>query len=154
NWTSSIPANQELTAGAWVRTEGVNTNPTGDAEKFQLVFEFFDAAGADLIGGPLVIDVPQGEASTDGWVEIGNTALGTLTLPAAASSARITFRKGAQATGAVYLDDAFIRGAGVFNPNVDVGDTWYYWWPDYEAGRADWPENQAFFMTTTEEAAH
>ena len=162
NWVSQIIGNQEIIVGGWVRTEGVNTNPASDAEKFQLLFEFFDGQGADLLGGPVVIDLPQAEASTDGWVKLDNTSLGALTLPAAAPSVRVTFRKGAQATGAAYLDDLFLANAseggdwpgGWFNPNVDAGDTWYYWWDGFDQGREDWPENQAFVQTVTTEAAH
>ncbi len=160
NWTNRIVGNQEIVVGAWVQTDGVNTNPASDAEKFQLAFEFFGSDGADLLGGPLVIDLPQAEASTDGWVKIDNTALGALSLPGEATSARITFRKGENATGTAYLDDVFLTTTGPdwtgdwFNPNVDASDTWYYWWDAFPTGRDNWPDEQPFFNTVTEEAAH
>lgn len=161
NWVAAIKGNQEIIVGGYVKTEGVNTNPTSDAEKYQLLFEFFDAAGNDLLGGPVAIDLPQGQASTDGWVQLDNTSLGALTLPADAPSMRITFRKGASATGAAYLDDLFLYNAGegdwpggLFNTNIDASAHWYYWWPDFDQGKADWPENQPFVLTTTEAAAH
>ncbi len=167
NWVPGIPGgdNPELVVGAFVWTSGVNTSPATDAEKFQLVFEFFDApGGTDLLGGPLVIDVPQDGATTGGWVEISNESLGAIALPGeqAAKSARITLRKGANATGTVYMDDLFLRKADpnaagwqgdFFNPNVDAGDTWYYWWSDFGSG-GDWPATQQHFQYVSNADAH
>ncbi len=166
NWVPGIPGsgNPELEVGGWVWTDGVNTAPASDAEKFQLVFEFFDGAGVDLLGGPLVLDVPQDQASSGGWVEISSASLGAITLPGeqAAKSAKITFRKGASATGTAYLDDVYLRKAdpaadgwsgGWFNPNADAGDTWYYWWADFDVG-GDWPASQKHFQHVTDADAH
>ncbi|GIV60518.1 MAG: hypothetical protein KatS3mg043_1607 [Rhodothermaceae bacterium] len=167
NWTPGFPGagNPELVVGAWVYTEGVNTNPTSDDEKFQLLFEFFDENGTDLLGGPVVLDLPQQTASTGAWVELSSETLGAITLPGeqAAKSARITFRKGAAATGTAYLDDVFIRKADpnadgwtgdFFNANVDAGDTWYYWWNNFSAGEATWPATQPHLQYVTDEEAH
>lgn len=167
NWVAGIPGDQNpaVVVGAYVRTEGVNTNPTSDAEKFQLVFEFFDAAGEDVLGGPVVLDVPQAEASSDGWVELSSATLGAITFPStqAAKSARISFRKGASATGTVYLDDVWIRkedasapgwAGGFFNPNMDLGDTWYYYYDHFDTGERAFPEEQSHIVTVTDEAAH
>jgi hypothetical protein len=163
HWVSRILGNLELVVGGWVYTEGVNTNPASDDNKFQLVFEFFDGSGTDLLGQPLAIDLPQDAASTGGWVQIDNTALGSLTLPGDAASARITFRKGAGATGTAYLDDVFLRKAdpeaegwpgGFFNTNMDMGEGWYYWWPDFDQGLEGWPNELYFMQTVSAEAAH
>lgn len=166
NWVAGIPGDgtPEIIVGGWVYVEGVNTNPANDAEKFQLVYEFFDANGTDVLGEPVVIDVPQTTASSSGWVEINNSALGAIALPTsqAAKSVRITFRKGASATGTVYLEDIFLRVAegssgwagDWFNPNMDMSDTWYYYTPDNSAGKADWPSSLAFAMTRTDAEAH
>ncbi len=162
NWVPRIIGNQEILVGGYVRTEGVNTNPASDADKFQLVFEFFNASGTDLLGEPLVLDVPQDQATSGDWVEISNLQVGPLTLPEDATSVRITFRKGASATGTAYLDDLFVRNAGeggdwpggFFNTNMDAGDTWYYWWDGFDTGNADWPDGQPFVQTVTDEEAH
>ncbi|MFW5972527.1 MAG: T9SS type A sorting domain-containing protein [Bacteroidota bacterium] len=163
HWVSRILGNLEIVVGGWVYTEGVNTDPASDDEKFQLVFEFFDASGADLLGEPLVLDLPQDQASTGGWVEIDNTAIGSLSLPGDATSARISFRKGADATGTAYLDDLFLRKAdpeaegwpgGFFNTNMDMGDGWYYWWPDFDQGLETWPDEQFFIQTMAADASH
>ncbi|HMB90656.1 MAG TPA: hypothetical protein VKP65_07405, partial [Rhodothermales bacterium] len=168
NWVAGIPGGQnpEIVIGAYVQTDGVNTNPTNDDEKFQLVFEFFSDASqtTNVLGQPLVLDVPQDAASTDGWVALSSETLGAITLPGeqAAKSARVTFRKGANATGTVYLDDLFLRTAegaegwagDWFNANVDAGDTWYYWWDNFSGGVDTWPETQPFIQTVTDEDAH
>ena len=78
NWVPAHPAdgveNPEIIVGGWVYTDGVNTSPTTDAEKFQLVFQFFkDATQTEnVLGEDVVIDVPQDVASSSGWVEITN----------------------------------------------------------------------------------
>jgi hypothetical protein len=165
NWVPAFPAdgekNPEIEIGGWVHTDGVNTSPTTDDEKFQLVFEFFEDATqtTDVLGEPVVLDLPQDAATTDGWVEISNASLGAITFPGpqAAKSARVTFRKGANATGTAYLDDLFIRTAegsdgwsgDFFNANFDAGDTWYYWWNNFSGGVADWPDTQPHINTVT-----
>ena len=167
NWVPGIPAGgtPELIIGGWVYVEGVNTDPSGDAEKFQLVYEFNDSDGNNVLGEPVVLDVPQGAASSDGWVELNSESLGAITLPSeqAATSVTITFRKGADATGMVYMDDIFLRPAegaegwpgDWFNANADVGDTWYYYVPGgFSTGDPTWPESLQFKMTQTDEEAH
>ncbi|MCS7155945.1 MAG: T9SS type A sorting domain-containing protein [Bacteroidetes bacterium] len=156
NWTPRFPGNAELVVGGWVWMENVNTNPTTDAGKFQLVFEFFDRQGRNLLGGPLVIDLPQQQPSTGRWVQVSNESIGPLILPGDATSARITFRKGASAVGTAYLDDVFIRARAqnvwpgdIFNANMDVPEGWYYWWNNFSAGQSDWPQNQPFVVTAT-----
>ena len=164
NWVGGIPGDgtPEIIIGGWVYVSGVNTNPTGDDGKFQLVYEFYDENGVDVLGAPVVLDVPQDAASSGGWVELSSESLGAITLPSkqAAKSVTITFRKGANATGTVYLDDIFIRPApgaqgwvgDWFNANMDMGDTWYYWFPgDFSSGNPDWPDSLQFMMTRTGE---
>lgn len=109
----------------------------------------------------MILDVPQAQASTGGWVEISSRRLGPIIFPGekAARRARITFRKGANATGTVYLDDVFIRKVNpsvegwpgdFFNANMDVPEGWYYWWLDFPLGKSDWPQNQPFVVTLNE----
>ncbi|MEX0720892.1 MAG: T9SS type A sorting domain-containing protein [Balneolaceae bacterium] len=166
NWVPGIPAgdNPELIIGGWVYVEGVNTSPASDAEKFQLVYEFKDSEGNDVLGDPVVLDVPQDAADSDGWVELSSESLGAITLPSeqAATSVSITFRKGADATGTVYMDDIFLRAAegaegwtgDWFNANLDMGDTWYNYVPDFSLGLEGWPESWQFMMSRTDEDAH
>ena len=166
-WVGGIPGDgtPEIVIGGWVKTEGVNTSPVGDNQKFQLVFEFLDAPGGmNVLGGPVVLDLPQAAASSGGWVELSSLSVGAIALPSskAAKSVKVTFRHGANTTGTAYLDDLFIRnavGAGGwagdwFNANMDAGDTWYYWWDGMASGSPTWPASQSHFMTVTDADAH
>ena len=156
NWVSGFKANEALTFGAFVKTEGVNTSPSTDAEKFQMVVSLRDADGNNLTGGDIVLDLPQAAASTDGWVKVSTESLGAISLPKDAKSATVTVRKGASATGAVYVDDFFALGGGggLFNATVDVPGGWYYYVPGAGSGAEGWPDNQPFFLTKTTEEAH
>src|SRR5690606_1512954 len=170
NWVPAFPADAvvvpEIELGGWVWTEGVNTAPASDDEKFQLVFEFFEDAtqAVNVLGAPVVLDVPQDAETTGGWVDLSSTSIGATTFPGgqAATRARVTFRKGASATGTVYLDDLYLRTAAassgwagdLFNANVDAGDTWYYWWDNFSGGVDTWPATQPFVNTVTDEEAH
>ena len=149
NWVDKFPANAALTLGAWVYTEGVNTAPGSDAEKYQIVYTFRDAAGADILGQPVVLDLPQSAASTGGWVEVTTASLGDIILPVDAVSVTAEVRKGAGATGTVYVDDFFVRGGGGWHgSNVDLPGDWYTYWPGFDGGVAD--PNWVVAKTTAE----
>ena len=155
NWVSGFGANEDLVLGAYVWMDGVNTSPADDAGKFQMVATFRDADGADVLGQPVVVDLPQDAASTGGWVKVSSADVGAISLPKMATDVDLSFRKGASATGTVYVDDVFVTGTGgVFNATVDSPGGWYYYAPDAGSGAADWPEQQPFFLTKTTEEAH
>ena len=142
-------ANAALTLGAWVSTEGVNTAPGSDAEKYQIVYTFRDAAGADILGQPVVLDLPQSAASTGGWVEVTTPALGDIILPVDAVSVTAEVRKGSGASGTVYVDDFFVRGGGGWHgSNVDLPGDWYTYWPGFDGGVAN--PNWVVAKTTAE----
>jgi hypothetical protein len=137
NWVSNFPANAALTLKVWVRAEGVNTNPTTDAGKYQMVATFRDANGADILGQPVVLDMPQGAASTGGWVQVTTAGLGDITLPVPATSVTVSVRKGATATGTMYFDDFAVSGGGGWHgANVDLPGDWYTYWPDFDGSIA------------------
>ena len=142
NWVDKIAANNAFQVRAWVYTEGVNTNPTSDAGKYQMVMTFRDAAGANILGQDVVLDVPQTAASTNGWVQISTGILGDITLPVDAVSVTATVRRGASATGTVWFDDfAFIKPDGNtltswHGANVDLSGEWYTYWPGFDGSRA------------------
>jgi Secretion system C-terminal sorting domain len=166
-WVGGLPGwkNPEIIVGGWVYTEGVNTAPATDDDKYQLVFQFFDApGGTDILGGPVVLDLPQDQASSGGWIKLSSISLGAIALPdeKSAKSVSITFRKGANATGAAYLEDIFITKADDavegwagdwFNANMDSGDNWYYWWNGMASG-GDFPTAQPHFQYVTDDQAH
>jgi len=141
-WSVFVGQNVGMEVGAWVKLDGVNTNPANDDEKIQLVFNFLDENGTDLLGAPLVLDVPQTAASTD-WVEVKSAT--PISFPVTVAKITTEFRFGSSATGTAYADDWFIRNTTAgewagdfFNPNVDVPDGWFYWWPDFSAGKSGW----------------
>ena len=161
NWTNRFPGNADLEFGAWVWTEGVNTAPSTDAAKYQLVYTFRDADGNDLLGQPVVLDLPQAQATTGGWVEVSTASLGAIVLPEDAASATVVLRKGADAAGAAYVDDLFVRTGtegvwpgDLFNANVEVPGGWYYWWDGFPTGSPEWPAAQPFEVTVTTSEAH
>ena len=137
NWVDRFPGNTALTLGAWVRAEGINTNPSSDADKYQIVYTFRNAAGAVINGAPLVVDLPQTSATT-GWVEFTTQpSTGDITLPEDARSVTAEVRKGASATGTLYVDDFFVRGGGGWHgANVDLPGDWYTYWPSFDGGIA------------------
>ncbi|MDZ7292471.1 MAG: carbohydrate binding domain-containing protein [candidate division KSB1 bacterium] len=134
NWNppTGVPKNIEMEIGGWVKTVGVNTNPANDAAKIQLRFKFFDAAHNLIFGQPVILDVPQTQASID-WTEIKNSA--AVVLPVDADSMVIEFQMGAAASGTVYLDDIFMRNApgaqgwlgDIFNGNFGTPEGWFFW---------------------------
>ncbi|MDZ7262930.1 MAG: carbohydrate binding domain-containing protein, partial [candidate division KSB1 bacterium] len=134
NWnpTTGIPANIEIEVGGWGKTENVNTNPTTEDQKIQLIYSFYDAQGNKIFGQDVVLNVPQSQASTN-WTEIKNDV--SLVLPVDADSLIITFKFGANATGTVWLDDIFMRPApgasgwigDLYNANFGVPKGWFFW---------------------------
>ena len=131
-----------MEVGAWVKLDGVNTSPASGDEKIQLIFQFLDAADNNLLGGPLVLDIPQDQANAD-WLEVVSTT--PLSFPVTVDKITVEVKSNTNATGTVWVDDFFIRpttegdwAGDFFNPNVDVPDGWHYWWPDFSAGKADW----------------
>ncbi len=149
NWESGFEANTALTLGAWVYTEGVNTAPASDDAKFQIVYTFRDAAGADILGQPVVLDLPQADATTGGWVQVTTAGLGEITLPVDAKSVTAVVRKGAGATGTVYVDDFSVNANTWHGANVDLPADWYTFWPGFDGGPAD---PQWTVSKTTDEA--
>ncbi len=163
NWTDFIGVHGsngftpgEIKIAGYVRADGVNTNPTTDAGKFQLVADFKRADGSNIFGQSLVIDLPQGVATTSGWIAFDNLGAGAIVLPEAATSVSLRFRKGAATTGTMYLDDLRFEAAGgwpgtLHNGNVDAGNGWYYYTPDAEGG---FPAGQTWIAGPTTAAAH
>ena len=132
NPTTGIPANIEMVIGGWVKTENVNTAPANEAGEITLSFTFYDKAKNMIFGQPVVMKVPQAQA-TAGWTEIKNSA--PVILPTDADSLIITFAYGANATGTVWLDDLFMKVApgasgwlgDLYNGNFGVPGGWFFW---------------------------
>ncbi len=130
--------------GAWVKLDGVNIDPMDDTEKIQLIFTFMDDDGTDLLGAPLILDIPQDAATTE-WMEI--IAPFPLSFPVNVADIFVEFRMGDNATGNAYLDDLFLRPAvegewagDMFNCNLDLPDGWFTWFDSFGAGKAEWSD--------------
>ena len=157
-WSPGAGADVAIEFGGWVKLDGINTSPTTDDEKVQLSFQFVDASGNDMLGAPLVLDVPQDQSST-GWVEVKSST--PVSFPVGISRITADFVFGANATGTAWLDDYFMRNPAdygtwvgdLFNAEVDVPDGWYYWTQGMSKGLSEWnPRTTVFFGQTTDEA--
>jgi len=134
NWnpTTGTPPNIEMEIGGWVKTENVNLNPANESEEIRLTYSFYDNTGTLIFGEPVVMKVPQTQASSD-WTEIKNAS--PVVLPTDADSLVITLKFGANATGTAWLDDIFMRNApgaqgwlgDLFNNNFGTPDGWFFW---------------------------
>jgi len=144
--------------GAWVKLDGVNIDPADDTEKIQLVFHFMDDDGTDLLGEPLILDVPQDAATTE-WMEV--IAPFPLSFPVNVADIFVEFKFGENATGMGYVDDWFLRNAvdgewagSIFNCNLDLPDGWFTWFSSNTAGKAEWTDNMPQSGWQTQEYAH
>jgi hypothetical protein len=130
-WVDDIPSGVDIKLGAYVKTEGVNTSPASDAEKWQLKFWFYDSTDALIGGGPFVLDVDQSAATTDWYAD--TNGVGTVILPTKAVKMMVSAEAGANATGTAWFDTfIFVGRAGVWagqnwNGFVDADQGWQYW---------------------------
>jgi len=162
-WSVFTGQNVAMNVGAWVKLAGVNTDPATDDERVQVIFNFLDENGGDLLGAPLVMDVPQDQANT-GWIEIMSPF--PLSFPVTVTAITAEFKFGDGATGSGYIDDFFIRNAtegewvgDFFGPNADLPDGWFTWFDGFSAGSAEWSDvmpqsgwqvsNEAYSGTTS-----
>ncbi len=129
-WVTEISAGVDIKVGAWIKTEGVNTNPADDDSKWQVKYWFYDDSD-ELIGGvPYVLDIDQSNASTDWYADTND--VGELNLPVAATKLLISAEAGPNATGTVWFDTFIFVGrdgwAGQnWNGFVDADEGWQYW---------------------------
>ncbi|MBN1541701.1 carbohydrate binding domain-containing protein, partial [candidate division KSB1 bacterium] len=143
NPVDGIPANVEIEVGGWVKTENLNTNPASADEQVHLVWEFYNAEGALIFGEPIVLPVPQDQATID-WSAIQNDV--PIVLPVNADSLAIKFQFGADAVGTVWLDDIFMRLAegaegwigDLYNANFGVPEGWFFWKDHMSEGEKDY----------------
>ncbi len=131
-WSPTIPANVDLLFGAWIKTSGVNTNPTSDDQRWYIAYTFYDSAGALI--GTVKLPIDQSQATSTGWMA-DTTAVGQVTLPKDAWKMIISFVGGKNATGTVWADNfIFIGRNGAWagqdwDTQLGVPTGWYYWMP-------------------------
>ncbi len=152
NWSPTHPKDVDLKLGVYYKTEGVNTNPANDDEKWYVSYSFYKESG-DLIG-TTVIDLDQSTASTAGWV-MDTNAVGATILPEDSYTTIIRFVGGKDATGTVWVDDFSYssRGdwaGGIWNEVLEYPTGWFYWLP-----RTDGMVSHGYENTiVTDEEAH
>jgi hypothetical protein len=154
-WSPTNPKNVDIMVGAYVKTSGVNTNPTTDDQKWYIAYTFYDSAGALI--GQTKLPINQSVATSTGWVADTNSP-GQTILPKDSWKTIVSFVAGKNATGTVWADDFILNGRGAWagqdwNTQVGVPTGWYYWLPPN--GGNDGLLNSGFENTVvTSEAAH
>ncbi len=155
-WSPTFSKNVDILVGAWIKTQGVNTNPASDDARWFVVYTFWDSAGVLLNETRLPID--QSVATSTGWVADTNS-VGETILNSDASKLIVKFVAGKNATGTVWADDFVFYGranawAGQdWNTGVGVPTGWFYWLPPN--GGNDGLLNSGFENTMiTTDAAH
>ena len=108
-------------------TQGVNTNPATEDEKWYVSFTFYREDNSVI--GETKFELDQSVASTGGWVA-DTTDIGDVILPEDAYTTIIRFVGGKDATGTVWTDDYIFVGRGGWagqdwNTSVGVPTGWF-----------------------------
>jgi hypothetical protein len=154
-WSPQHLANVDIKIGAWVRTEGVNTNPTTEDEKWKVSYSFYDSAGTLI--GETVMDLDQSTASSGAFYADTNN-VGETILPEDSWTTIMKFIGGKDATGTVWADDFMHYGrAGAWagqnwNTAVGVPSGWIYWFPPIGGNDGEITKGFENTIVTTEEA--
>ncbi|MBI3006545.1 MAG: hypothetical protein HYY49_14205, partial [Ignavibacteriales bacterium] len=131
-WSERHFANVDMKIGAWVKTQGVNTNPTADSLRWYIAYTFYDSAG--VLIGRTKLPIDQSVATSTGFVADTN-AVGETVLPKDSWKTIISFVAGKNATGTVWADNFILYGRGGawagqnWNSGVGVPTGWTYWLP-------------------------
>jgi hypothetical protein len=155
-WSPHHYANVDMLIGGFVKTSGININPTTDDQKWYISYTFYDSAGGLI--GTVKLPINQTVATSTGWIA-DTDAVGQVILPIDSWKTIIAFVAGKNATGTVWGDDFILVGrnggwAGQdWNTSVGVPTGFNYWLPPN--GGNDALLNCGFENTTiTTEAAH
>lgn len=131
-WSERHFANVDIKLGAFVKTMGVNTNPSNDDERWWVSYSFYDSAGSLI--GETKLPIDQSTATSSGWIADTN-GVGETVLPEDSWKTIIKFVAGKNATGTVWADDFVFIGRGGawagqdWNTQVGVPTGWFYWLP-------------------------
>jgi hypothetical protein len=154
-WSQRHYKDVDIFLGAYVKTQGVNTNPTTDDQKWWISYTFYDSAGVKI--GETKLPIDQSTATKDWFAD--TNGVGATTLPRDSWRTIIKFVGGKNATGTVWADDFMLIGrAGAWagqdwNTSVGVPTGWLYWLPP--TGGNDGKLDAGFENTVvTTEAAH
>jgi hypothetical protein len=131
-WSPQHYKNVDIFIGAYVKTEGVNTNPTNDDQKWWISYTFYNQQGTLI--GETMLPIDQSTATSSGWIADTN-AVGVTILPEDSWKTIIKFVGGKNATGTVWADDFMLVGrngawAGQnWNTSLEMSTGWNYWLP-------------------------
>ena len=131
-WSPQHGKNVDIFLGAYVKTQGVNTSPVGNDQKWWVSYSFWDSAG--LFIGETKLPIDQTVGTSSGWIADTN-AVGETILPKNSWKTIVKFVAGKNATGTVWADDFMFYGrAGAWagqdwNAGVGVPTGWNYWLP-------------------------
>ncbi|MCX6151271.1 MAG: T9SS type A sorting domain-containing protein, partial [Ignavibacteriales bacterium] len=131
-WSPTHNKNVDILIGGYVKTEGINTNPANDDQKWWISYTFYNQAGTLI--GETKLPIDQSTATSSGWIADTN-GVGETILPEDAYRTIITFVGGKDATGTVWADDFILIGRGGawagqdWNTGVDLPEGWTCWLP-------------------------
>ena len=130
-WSQRHYANVDILLGAWIKTSGVNVNPTTDDQKWYVSYSFYDSAGGLI--GTTKLPIDQSVATSTGWLA-DTSAIGQVILPQDSWKTIVALVAGKNATGTVWGDDFILTGrngwAGQdWNTSVGVPTFMNYWLP-------------------------
>jgi protein involved in polysaccharide export with SLBB domain len=130
-WSERHFKDVDIKLGIQYRTEGVNTNPTSEDEKWYVTYTFYREDGSEI--GEKKFEIDQSSANSGGWIE-DSTAIGEIILPEDAYTTIIRFVGGKDAVGTVWVDNFVFVGRGGWagqnwNTQVGVPTGWFYWLP-------------------------
>ena len=152
-WSPVNNKNVDIKVGAWIKTEGVNTNPANDDERWYVSFSFTDSAG--VLMGEVKLPIDQSVATSSGWVADTND-VGSLILPRDSWTTILRFVGGKNATGKVWADEFILNGrtdwaGGIWNETLLCPKGWIYWLPRTDGEVSDGYDNTRI---TDEESYH
>ena len=120
NWAPTRAANSMIQLQAWVKTEGINTNPATDDEKWMIQYSYYDQSGTFI--GAVPIDLDQSVGTSD-WTAVRDS----VSLPTEAYKVIIEVIGGKDATGTVWAD-AF-KWPSDWNQTLEFPTGWFNWFP-------------------------
>ncbi len=152
-WSPVHSKDVDIKIGAWIKTEGVNTNPTTEDEKWYVSYTFMNEAGGLI--GEVKLPIDQSVSTSSGWVADTNE-VGSLVLPEDSWTTIIRFVGGKDAVGTVWADEFIFSGrggwaGGIWNETIGVPEGWIYWLPRQNGMISDGYERTRI---TDEEAYH
>ena len=154
-WSPQHYKDVDIKLGAWVKTEGVNTSPANDDERWWISYTFYNEAG-NLIGETR-LPIDQSAASSGTFMADTN-AVGETILPEDSWTTIIKFVAGKNATGTVWADDFIFIGRGGawagqdWNSSVGVPTGWNYWLPPVGGNDGELSNGFENTVVTDEEA--